>query len=107
MRERNAVTGGQFHPVGVVAFHKAFAQVVPQNPALAAGCLGNQRAHRIFRFDQPGWMELDEFGIADPPTRLDGETERVAVFSSRRDEVRRQMRVWPPAARITASARMT
>jgi len=29
------------------------------------------------------------------------------VFSSRREDVRRQMRVWPPAARITASARMT
>jgi hypothetical protein len=29
------------------------------------------------------------------------------VFSSRRDDDRRQIRVWPPAARTTASARNT
>jgi hypothetical protein len=76
--ECNTVARGQLHPLGVVTLHEPFPEVVPKNPALAAGSLRDQRARRVFGFDETRGVELDQLGIADPPTRLDGETEGVA-----------------------------
>ena len=75
--ERDSVTGGQFHPFGVVAFHEAFAEVVAQDSAFAAGGLGYQRARGVLGFDQPGRMELDKLRIADPAAGFERQTERV------------------------------
>ena len=75
--ECHPVTGGQFHPVGVIAFHEPFTEGVPQDSAFAASRLGYQRASGVLGLDQPGRMELDKLGIADPPARLERQTERV------------------------------
>ena len=79
------IAGGQFHPLGVITFHEALTEVVAQDSALAASRLGYQCARGVLWLDQPGRMELDELRIADPPARLERQTERVTgVFVAAR-----------------------
>ena len=78
---------------------------VAQDAALAAGGLGDQGAGGVLGLEQPGRVELHQLGVAQAGRRRRRASRNESpVFSSRRDEVRRQIRVWPPAARITASA---
>src|SRR5690606_29935515 len=72
------VAGGQFHALGIVALHEAFAQGVGQDPAFAAGRLGDQGPGHRFGFDDARGVELDELGIAQPGTGLHGQAEGVA-----------------------------
>ena len=44
--ERDAVARRELEPLGVVALHEALAESVPQDPALAAHRLRDQRARR-------------------------------------------------------------
>ena len=53
-----------------------------------------------------GWNCTSSGSRIRPPASTARRNES-PVFSSRRDEVRRQIRVCPPAARMTASAWMT
>jgi hypothetical protein len=102
--ERHAVTGGQLHPLGVVTAHVPLAERVAQDAALAAGRLADEGAGGVLRLDDAGGVELDQLGIAQAGPASTARRKESPVFSSRREEVRRQMRVCPPAARMTASA---
>ena len=74
----DAVTSGQLHPLGIVAFHEPLSQAVAQDSALTAGRLGDQGARGILGFDDARRMELDELGVAQTRSGLDGQAERIA-----------------------------
>ena len=105
--ERDAIAGRQLHALRVVARHEPLAEAVAQDAALAPRRLGDQRAGGLLGLDEARRMELHELRVADPAPASTARRKASPVFSSRREDVRRQIRVWPPAARMTASARMT
>ncbi len=76
--EGHAVTGGQFHPLRVVAAHVPLAEGVAQDAALAAGRLADEGAGGVLRFDDAGGVELDQFGVAQAGPGLDRQAEGVA-----------------------------
>ena len=76
--QRHPVAGRELHALWVVAFHEPLPQTVAQDSALSAGRLGDEGAGGVLGFDDARGMELDEFGIAQSRTSLDGQAEGVA-----------------------------
>src|SRR5699024_1376998 len=74
----HAVAGGQLQTLRIVAFHEPLPQPVGEDAAFAAGGLGDQRSGGVLGFDDARGVELDELGVAESGTGLDGQTEGVA-----------------------------
>lgn len=83
--EGDTVTGRELETRRVVAGHEPLAECVAKDPSFTPRRLGHERPRGILRFHEPGRVELDELGIADPGSGLHGETPGVAkvLFASR------------------------
>ncbi len=76
--QRHPVTGGQLHPLGVVALHETLTGGVAEDPAFTAGGLRHQSARGVLRFDDARRVELDELSVADSPARQRCQPEGIA-----------------------------
>ena len=74
----DTVARRELHALRVVALHEALAGGVPQDPALAANCLGHEDARGLLGRDHPGRMELDELHVAQAAPGLRRQPHRVA-----------------------------
>ena len=93
VRQRDAVARAQLHALGVVAGHEPLAERVVQTAALAAHRLGHQRAGGLLGATMPvGWNCTSSMSITRQPARS-ASAIASPKFSSRRDELRRQIRV--------------
>jgi hypothetical protein len=105
--QRHPVAGRQLHPLGVVAGHEPLPEGVGEVAALTPDGLGDQGPGGLLGATIPvGWNWTSSMSWSGQPARK-ARYMPSPVFSSRREDDRRQIRVWPPAASTTASARNT